>query len=330
MKFSSSDFASLFRLIQNGQIKALLLHGPNQGYISTIIKHIVQKLNLSVSNHIYKNITSNQLIMLASSQNFFNQKELIKITNVTNAISKDLKDFFTESSFHNIICLHADDSLPPSGIRSFFEKQQNLAAVACYHDNEKTIGRLIVSQCNKQLKTIDEDALYYLKSHLNGDHQLIKSELDKLFNYTHDKNIISKQDVMDCICNNLNASGDEMCIYFAKKQYDLFLKEIEKLQNQNINEVLMIRSLIRYFLNIYIVNLRIENGESFELAIKSITPPIFYKYLNDFKQIVQSYNSRDVIKIIAHLQQNEIDFKQNSNNFNLFKTLINLGDTQLS
>ncbi|RTK93642.1 MAG: DNA polymerase III subunit delta [Rickettsiales bacterium] len=323
MKIFSNNLPNLIQLIEKNQVKVLLLYGPNQGFISAVIKHITLKMNFSISNHNYKNLSANQLSLLANSQNFFNQKELIKITNVTTGISKELKEFFTENNFHNFICLVAEDSLPSSGIRNFFETHPNLCSMACYFDNEQTIGKMIVQQCNKESKIIDEDALFYLKSHLSGDHQLIKSELDKILYYSFDKETISKQDVLDCLSNSLIASGDEMCIYFAKKQYNLFLQEIEKLQNQNINEILMIRALIRYFLNIYNVAMRVEDGESLDQAVKSITPPIFYKYLNDFKQISLLYNSSDAIKIISHLQQNEINFKQNSGNFNLFETLMN-------
>lgn len=324
MKFFSKDLPTLVKLIEKNQVKALLLHGPNQGYISAVIKHIILKMNLNILNLPYKNLSAEQLSLIANNRNFFNQKELIKITNVTNGINKDLKNFFTENNFHNFICLVAEDSLTLSGIRSVFEAHPTLASMACYYDNEQTIGKMIIQLCNKQSKNIEEDALFFLKSHLNGDHQSIKSELDKIFYYTFDQKTITKKDVVDCLSSNLFASGDEMCIYFAKKQYSLFLSEVEKLQNQNINEILIIRALIRYFLNIHNVAMRVENGENLDHAIKTITPPIFYKYLNDFKQVSREYNSKDVIKIISFLQQNEINFKQNSGNFNLFETLIKL------
>ncbi|GAB4164951.1 MAG: DNA polymerase III subunit delta [Rickettsiaceae bacterium] len=322
MKFFASDLPKLIKLIEKKEIISLVLHGPNQGFISTAINQIVKKLNYSVINYSAKDLSANKLSLISNSQNFFNQKELVKIGCINSSINKEVKEFLTKGNFSNLICFVADDSLPPSGIRKFFEEQPHLAVLACYYDNEQTIAKLILQQCQKRLKNIDEDALFHLKSHLKGDHQVIRSELEKLFYYTHDKQVIEKADVIASLGSDLLASGDDMCVFFAKKEHLKFLKEVEKLKQQNINEVLMIRALIRYFLNIYFVSLRIEDGENIDRAIKSITPPIFYKYVDDFKQVVRKYNCQDAIKKIQALQKAEVSFKTNPNSFDLFSTLL--------
>ena len=110
-----------------------------------------------------------------------------------------------------------------------------------------------------------------------------------------------------------------LSIFFSKKEPELFLAEIEKLRSQNINEILMIRALIRYYINLFIVTSKIEEGGSnIDTAIKSLSPPIFFKYLSDFRSNAQKLSSKDAAEIISLLQKAEVKFKNNSNNFDFF------------
>lgn len=318
MKFFSSSLQELLLKIQNKHIKSLLIHGINHGLAATIIKQIVSRMDLIISEYNIKEINANKLNLIANTSNFFKQKELIKITGVSGAIAKELKEYIENNQFEHFICFTSDESLPPSGMRKFYENGSDIASIGCYYENEDVVAKIILQLSQKNNKIIEEDALFYLKSHLKGDNQAIKSELDKIFYYTHDKSEITKDDVLKTLSTNLLASGDEMCIYFAKREPKSFLKEVEKLKLQNINEILMIRALGRYYMNIYAVSLKIEDGQNIDLAIKSLYPPIFFKYVSDFKQIIRKYSSSDALKCLKHIQQAEIDFKTNPKTFSLF------------
>ncbi len=329
MKFFTSGLAELIHKIENGEIKALVMHGPNQGFISSSLNLIEKKLSLTTSTYCAKDLSADKLSMIANSKNFFAQREIIKITDISHTITKEMKGLFSKSDFYHFVCFVAQDSLPANGVRKFFEEQQHLAILACYFDNEQTIAKLILEQCRKRHKQIDEDALFYLKSHLKGDHQIIKSELEKLFYYTHDKTTITKDDILLSLSHDLVASGDDMCVYFSKKEPLKFLKEVDKLKQQSINEVLMIRALLRYFFNVYSVTSRVEDGENIDKAIKSLSPPIFFKYVDDFKQVVRIYSSTDALKYIDTLQKAEISYKQNPGCFDLFSVYTKLQEESI-
>jgi DNA polymerase-3 subunit delta len=315
MKLYSSDLAKILKFIESDQIRSILLHGPNNGFIKVIIQQIVNKFNLRIVEAHSKDITSQSLELLANSKNFFGQRELIKINLTTSTITKDIKNLFNEMRFENFICFVANESLPPSGIRKFFEDAPTIASVGCYYEDENTISRIILQECAKNTKTIEEEALFYLKNHLKGDNQFIKNELDKLLSYTHDKNVITKVDVTSTLSLSPSQSGDEMCISFAKKQPDRYISEVQSLLSTNINEILIIRALIRYYMNIFIASSKVENGENLDSAIKTLAPPIFFKYVNDFKQIIRSNTSADAVRAISILQSAEIKYKTNSSSF---------------
>jgi len=322
MKFYSSALPELIKKIEQDTVKALLLHGNNQGFITSVLKTLSKKFSLTITPLSYKGLSSEELVLASNSQNFFGHRELIKIVGVTPLLSKTMKDALQLNKFEHFICFVSNESLPQSGIRKFFEDHTEFASVGCYYDNEQTIAKLILQQCTKRNKNIDEEALYYLRSHLKGDHRIIKFELEKLFCFTHDQETITKDDVMHILSQgDLFTNSDAMCIAFASKNYSNFIEEVEKLQNSNKNDVLIIRALIRYYLNIYIAVSRMENGENIDGIIKALKPPIFFKYVADFKQIIKKYSAADSMHYINSLQKAEMSYKINPKSFDLFSSI---------
>ncbi len=320
MKFYISQIDLLVHKVGNGKIKALLLYGPDKGYIREICEVIARKFESITTSVEYQKVTATNLEMQLNTKNFFNKKELVKITSVTSTISPELKTILGNNFFHFPVFI-ADELPLNSTIRKFFETETYLASLACYHDDEQNIIKLILKKCSEAKKSIDNEALYYLKSHLKGDHQGILNEINKLLLFINKKGQITLADVENSISPNLIASGDDLCIYFAKKTLDKFLEELNKLLANNINEVLIIRTLIRYYINLYIVRTKIDNGDNVDNAIKFLSPPIFFKYIDDFKKAANNLTSQDILKTLSILQQAELDFKLKPLGFDLYQQL---------
>ena len=321
MKFYTNQLTQLLDKIASGSVKSLLLYGHNRGFISAVINQLIKKLNFFAVNLTSKEATEANISLLANSSNFFKQKELLKIDHNGSAIGKELKQFLITGNFTNFICFIGGESLPSSGIRKLVLVAVNMASMGCYYDDENTVARIANIMAARDHKTISQEALVYIKATLKGDHQIIKNEMEKLINYTHAQEQISYEDVKAVISSDLSANGDEMCIFFSKKEPELFLAEIEKLRNQNIYEILMIRALIRYYINLFIVTSKIEDGNNIDSAIKSLSPPIFFKYISDFRSNAQKLSSKDATEVISLLQKAEIAFKNNSKSFNFFVDL---------
>lgn len=321
MKLYTNQLSQLFEKIANGSVKSLLLYGYNRGFIAAVVNQLVNKFGFFTVSLASKEATEANITLLANSSNFFKQKELIRIDYSSSSIDKELKQFLLEGSFANFICFIGSESLPSSGIRKLFEDATNMVSMGCYYDDEDTVAKIANVIASRHNKIISQEALVYIKSNLKGDHQIIKNELEKLVNYTHDREQISYEDVQAIISSDLSANGDEMCIFFSKKEPELFLAEIEKLRGQNINEVLMIRALIRYYINLFIVTTKVEEGGNIDTAIKSLSPPIFFKYLSDFRSNAQKLSSKDTVEVISLLQKAEVKFKNSPKGFDFFAEL---------
>jgi DNA polymerase-3 subunit delta len=317
MKFYLSQLKDLFDKIEKGQIKAILLYGPDKGYISKICELLIKKFNLLQTDITYQNLKAPQLQMMINSKNFFSKRELIKISSVTASIDQSLQVVLKADFFHFVVFI-ADELSTNAVIRKFFEIETNLASIACYHDDEQNILKIILKRLKLADKQIDEDALFVLKSSIRGDHKLINSEIDKLIYFAFDKTQITLDDVTSVISSDNMANGDDLCVYFVRKNLHSFLNELSKLKQQCINEVLIIRALIRYYINLYIVLSKVEDGKSIDESIKSLSPPIFFKYIADFKVALNGLSTRDVLVALFVLQEAEVSFKKTPESFDFY------------
>lgn len=321
MKFYFSQINRLFELTAAGKIKALLLYGPDKGYIDKICRHLVKKFNMLQTSIEYNDLNISSLEILLNSANFFGQKELIKIRGVGNSIDKNLKAILNDN-YINFPVFIGEDITSSSGFRKFFETEESLAAVACYHDDAIKIERIILDKVSKSNKTINKEALIYLKTHLKGDHELVCAEINKLIYFAHDKQEITLNDIKEVLSSEITANGSDLAMYFSKKDYIKFLEELSILKKQNINEVLIIRALIRHYLNLYIVLLKVKSGERLEVAIKSLSPPIFYQYINDFTKIATGLSLTECLETLKLLQQAEVEYKLSPAGFDLLQSIL--------
>ncbi|XVN42960.1 MAG: DNA polymerase III subunit delta [Candidatus Rickettsia vulgarisii] len=318
MKFYLSQVPQLFEKIETGQVNALLLYGPDKGYIDKVCKALIKRFNLLKTSIEYSDLKNCSLDTLANSQNFFMQKQLIKVRSVGESIDKSLK-LALEKKFLHFLVFIADELSANSSIRKFFETKGNLVSLACYHDDEQKIAKIIYQKLASSGKVVQEGVVRYLTDNLTGDHQILINELDKLLYYASDKNEITIEDAQAVITSDNAGNGDNLCQYFALENVAKFLQEIEKLKQQNINEVLMIRALIRYYLNLYTVLNKLANGINIDVAIKSLLPPIFYKNIPVFKKVINKVTIEKSIEILNCLQQAEVDYKLNASGFDLYQ-----------
>ena len=84
MKFYKNQINNLMGVIAKGEIKSILLYGPDRGEISYIIIIIARQLKLRINSVDYKDINNSSLYSIANSSSLFSQKELIKIQREDN------------------------------------------------------------------------------------------------------------------------------------------------------------------------------------------------------------------------------------------------------
>jgi DNA polymerase-3 subunit delta len=308
MKLTTAALPQLISNLKTEKVRAILFYGPDKGLISHTADSLAKGLLKEIGAVTYKDAQEQGFDILLNNASLFGQSQVIKITEAPNAIDADLKKLLL-SGTHHIAIMIADELSPSSGIRKFFETEESLVSIGCYLDDESSVRKLAVEKLSESRKTIEPSAMKYLCSNLSGDRYLILNEIDKLLLFTHDKEQITLDQVIGALSGAVTSSPDILCIAFAKGDGKTYFAESAKLLSENISPIWMIRAMIRYFLNLYIVANLKESGASIEASMQSLKPPIFFKYVQDFKIASAKHNKASIVRILDLLNKAEIEIK---------------------
>jgi DNA polymerase-3 subunit delta len=308
MRLYPKGFSLLLPKIKASLISGVLLYGPDKGMIEHFIQEIQNLLSLKTRKVEYAEITGGHLSQALNSLSLFETREIVVIKNFGSSLDKENKQTFDKAP-HNFPILVADELSPSSSLRQFFEKHDMLASIACYSETSSDLQPIVMSYLKRFGKSIAPDALKYVCENLNNDRKLLYGELEKLSTYCHDVEKITLEHVQKLILPSKNMAIDSLCISFANKDASNYFCELDNLFSNNAPEMLVIRSLIRYYANIYTVKLYNSKGVFMDEAIKLLSPPIFFLYVQQFKNIVTKINLAEVRSTLKTLVMSEIELK---------------------
>ena len=301
MKFTKQN---IIDNIKKSNLKALLIYGPDSGMVSILERDIAFSLGLSKESYDYADLDIPKIHSLLKTRDLFSQNQFIKIFNSPQSINADLKNILS-GNIAKFVIFTADDLQKNSSMRKFFESESFLGIVPCYVEEQNIVAQIIRSRVLKANKKISSDAVLCLASAIVGDSQYAQNEIEKLLLYCENKSDISIKDVEAIISSEISSSPDKLCIAFASDDKKNYLYELRKLFDENISSIWIIRALIRYYMNMYFVARKMKEGVSLDVAISSIMPPIFFKYLAGFKQNLVKNDIVKIQVILSKLQDAE-------------------------
>jgi DNA polymerase-3 subunit delta len=311
MKYTSSALKTLLSKVKMGQHRAVLLYGPDKGMISYICSEIIKGSGKTASTISYKDAQNKGLDIVLNNASLFGDSEIIRIHDTPQILDDAFKTLL-QHKIHNFPIFIANELSTTSSLRKFFESEDTIAACGCYPDDDNAVSQLIRQTVLESAKKITPDAVTYLTRKLGGDRLLIMNELGKLLLFTYDKNAIDLDDVIKITSSSLTTSPDKLCISFAKCDAKQYLEELGKLLAENVSPVWIIRAIVRYYINLYIVASHIERGISLDIAMQNLKPPVFFKHVADFRRIVTGQKTVDILRILRILESAEIACKSSS------------------
>lgn len=308
MKFYSNQIYNIATAISKGAISAVLFYGPDHGLVEYSALELTKSLKLEKRNISYSDTAPEEINSALNNMSLFGGREIICVKDLPSALDAKFKEICKETH-HHILVITEDELASSSALRKLFELEPNLAAVACYNDNEDSVEKIIRSYVVKEKKNISPDAMKFLKYNLHGDRFIIINELEKLFCYTLNKQEITLEDVTEVISGSIGGEPDKLCLYFLSRNLKGYFTELEKLLSNNTAPIWIIRALVRYYINAYIVLGKMKEGSNIDEAIASISTPIFFKYVAPFKQAVAKLKINDVKAVLTILYEAEKDIK---------------------
>lgn len=291
----------------NKQHIALLVHGSDNGRMEAEAKTACGNTEIITfeCDEIVREpaILADELFAIS----MFGGARTIRIRNAGNKLTKILKEFL-EQKTEAFVVLFGKELKSDSSLKKLFEKETNLASIACYHDSVQDITTLIRNTFKNEGVIFDDDVVRYLSNNLGSDRMVTLSELEKICLYAG-KEKLTLTDVKLLTGNNSDIGFDNLCNAIADKDFPKIEGYYKRLILEGINAIAIIRIVMGYFNKLLLMRDKIESGATVEQAVSSARPPIFYMQAPHTKKHLQSWRKDSLLKVMAILLQAERDCK---------------------
>ena len=303
MIFTETTFSNCLSKLDN--INAILFFQQNFGLSVEMSEKIKQNfsydeivvIDYQDKEKIFPSILRDNLFEI-----FFSSKKIIKVYNFKPNARSKLKDelcFLNDKKIQDkIVLFFAPELDGKSSFKTFFEKGNFTASIACYLDDEKKASQCINDFFSKKNINIEKQAVDLMAKMLHGDRKLLISECEKLELYVNNKEI-TINDVNDMIIDGRTADPINFIDNVLAGDIKKALFEFELLKKENTSIVPIIRLFIRSVEVVLELKKMIQEGMNIDEAIK--TKAIFWKRVPLIKASIKNTTIKELERYIAYL-----------------------------
>ena len=182
MKWRDTDF-------KNGieKIRAVLIYGPDAGQVDEYCDLAIEKLQIEKDNLFALDSDElrekqDALFAEACTPSMFGGNKMVLISNAGDACAKSVAELISHSGLCATVIVAAGDLRAGGGLRALFEGADDMAALACYTDDARTLATLIRNELSASagIHQITPDAMDYMTSHLGSDRGITRGCLAKI------------------------------------------------------------------------------------------------------------------------------------------------------
>lgn len=325
MKIQSSKVDSFVQTIdKEKEIKGVVIYGPDSGLVAVRFKEIAGKISPDLKDPFNVVFISEERLknnptaifdeFLAMSM--LGGRRLIIIKNAGNTLTKTLKDIFKEDpKTENFILITAGNLDTKSSLRKFAETSKHIASIPCYKDDKNKISQIVNQKLREYGFIYNNDVVNALVSNFGGNRLIILNEIEKLALYKDNDKKLTVDDLNDCIKDVSESNVDELINGFANLDKNLIYKLLQKISSEGINFILIIRSLLNYYLKLQLIKYQIENGTDFNEITR--THRIFWKQIPLLKRHLSIWSSKMIDHFLEKLIELEIKCKTSGSHPNV-------------
>ena len=253
-----------------------LIYGENEGLKNEIINILKQNFNGAVENLDETEIIKNLELFYEKlfNQSLFDKEKIIIINRCSEKIYELIENILEKDISDTKIILNANILEKKSKLRNLFEKNKELIIVPTYKDNSLSLLEIAKKFFYNYKISISQEAINLLVSRCNGDRGHLKSELDKVLIYMHDRKNIYLEEIYKLTNLSENFNINELVDNSLSKNYKKTSEIINESRYKSEDGMIILRTFLqraKRLLNIYEKQ---DNNVSFD-SFENISDPFF-------------------------------------------------------
>ena len=305
------------------KIRAVLIYGPDEGQVRErgreVARRIVPEANdpFRISDLTADGIAADPTRLLdeANSLSLMGGRRIVMIRDATDKVTPACLSLArSDVSSDCLVIVEAGDLSPRSPLRKLFEAEAVLAAIACYVDDEKTLGALIRDTLRQEGIAVDPDAIAYLAQSLAGDRALARRALEKLVLYVGPdagpRATLSLDDAIAAVGDAGALDFDDPARAAADGDRAGTDRAVRRLLEDGVASIAMLRAAQGYFRRLHMARGAMQQGQSTDSAMASLRPPVFFKQAPQFRRQLERWRLPMISIALARLIECEAACKK--------------------
>ena len=292
-----------------------LLHGKNEGLKKATISKITSSYeNIEIQKFDEKQILENQELFMDEilSSSLFYTEKLVIINQTTDKILKNIEYIYNKKINGLILIINSDFLEKKSKLRNFFEKEKELISVPFYPDTTQTLSFLANKFFKEKKISISQSNINLIINKCNGDREFLENELSKIEFFLYNKKSIETHELSKLINLIENHSISDLldnCLINNARKVLIILNE-NNFNNEDC--IIIIKTFLAKTKKILKLANNYAKNNNLEMTISESKPPIFWKEKDAVKQQLQKWKPDMLKKLIANINQVELELKKNS------------------
>ena len=287
-------------------VRAVLVYGADVGLVrerckallSAVVDDPADPFRVTVVEASELRADPPRLADEAAAQSLVGGRRVVQVRNADDSIAPRFHDFLADPPVapggapgdNALIIVDASELPGRSALRRLFEAAKDTVAIACYHDDDRSLPAVITDLLRALGLTASADAKAYLVDYLGGDRHLTHREIEKLALYVGAGNadaaaprVVELSAVQACVGDSAVISLDDLA--YAVGDGDL--PAVERAFTRGLQEgaapIRALRAVARHFENMHLVAGLTAQGRPMDTALKALKRPIFWRYATRFR-----------------------------------------------
>ncbi len=298
--------------------RVILIYGPDNGLMrersqiigKTIVDNLDDPFNaISLTADIIHDDPA-RLNDEAMALSMMGGARLIKIEDGSDKLTTIIKSYLEDPSPDNLILIEADALETRSTLRQLCEKSKNAAALPCYVEDERGVSNLIRETLSNAGYFINADAVHLLAANVMGDRSRVRGEIEKLMLYMGEEKNITTEHVHQSVGNIADADLDDLVYALGSGNTKKAIESYNRLIGEGVADIAILRSMQNHFRRLHYTQSVMQSGQSLDQAIKTLSPPLFFKVEPAFKSQVTKWRGKKLDTILLKLTELEAQSKR--------------------
>ena len=291
-----------------------LIYGENEGLKNEIIQSLKTNLNGNIDKCDEAQILIDKELFYEKmlNQSLFDKEKIVIVNRCSEKIFEVIENILEKNISDTKIILNAGILEKKSKLRNLFEKKKELIVVPTFKDTSLSLVEIARKFFYNYKISISQEAINLLVNRCNGDRGHLKSELDKILIFIHDKKNINLEEIYKLTNLSENFSINELVDTTLSKNSQKTSEIINESNYKSEDGILILRVFLQRAKRLLDLYEKQKENISFDNLIDNYKPPIFWKDKPIIKKHLENWSKPRIEDLIININKIETFVKRNS------------------